>query len=398
VPHFVDRAIGAMVRVWLSSSSNSWRRLPRPVDEPRVHAPGDDADRVLIVGSGIAVSYGVLSHSLGLGGHFARHLSERTGRGSDVELVVDSHVDARVALEAIERARPARFDAIVLFVGGVEAIQLRRASQWRRDLDAVLDLIETQSPDHTETFVVAVPPTGRVVQLPFYARRAVERRVDENNREAMDACAGRRCATFLPFEPRLGDLMSNHGRSTYEEWGSIIATGVADRFEANTARRRAVESIDELDRASALGALGVIDGEDDARLMQITDSARALFGVASASINFIDGHRQWVRALAGDVRDDVPRTDAICDVTIVKPGALVINDALAHPRFRDLPMVREGRVRFYAGHPIEAPNGMRVGALCLTDPTPRAFDRSDEALLRELALRVQAVLRHGAAA
>jgi GAF domain-containing protein len=76
----------------------------------------------------------------------------------------------------------------------------------------------------------------------------------------------------------------------------------------------------------------------------------------------------------------------------------VINDALAHPEFRELPMVRSGRVRFYAGHPIEAPNGMRVGALCLTDPTPRAFDRSDEALLRELALRVQAALRQGATA
>ena len=61
-------------------------------------------------------------------------------------------------------------------------------------------------------------------------------------------------------------------------------------------------------------------------------------------------------------------------------------------------MVAEGRVRFYAGYPVEAPNGMRVGALCLTDPVPRAFSRADEALLRELALRVQALLREGAAA
>jgi GAF domain-containing protein len=61
-------------------------------------------------------------------------------------------------------------------------------------------------------------------------------------------------------------------------------------------------------------------------------------------------------------------------------------------------MVLDGRVRFYAGYPIEAPNGMRIGALCLTDPTPRSFNRADEALLRELALRVQAVLRQGASA
>jgi GAF domain-containing protein len=363
-----------------------------------VHAPGDDADRVLIVGSGIACSYGVLSHQVGLGGHFARQLSERTGRGSDVDLTVDSHIDARVALEVVAAARPARYDAIVLVIGGLEAVQLRPPSQWRRDLDAVLDRIEAHAGQHTETFVIGVPPVGRVVQLPRFAKRAVDRRIVANTEEAIRACAQRACATFIPFEPRLTDLMREHDRTTYEEWGSLIAAGVAERFEANAARRRAVESVDEFERASAVELLGVIGSEDDARLIQITESARALFGVATSSVNFIDENRQWVQALAGEVRDDVPRTDAICDVTIRTPGALVINDALAHPKFRELPMVREGRVRFYAGYPIEAANGMRVGALCLTDPKPRAFDRSDEALLRELALRVQAVLRQGASA
>jgi GAF domain-containing protein len=192
--------------------------------------------------------------------------------------------------------------------------------------------------------------------------------------------------------------MRNRDRTTYEEWGSLVAAGVADRLESNADRARAVESVDERERVGALESLGVLDQPDDARFAQITDSARALFGVESASINFIDENRQWVMALSGTVREDVPRTDAICDVTITRPGAFVINDAIAHPRFRDLPMVREGRVRFYAGYPIEAPNGMRVGALCLTDPTPRAFSRADEALLRELAMRVQAVLRQGASA
>jgi GAF domain-containing protein len=75
-----------------------------------------------------------------------------------------------------------------------------------------------------------------------------------------------------------------------------------------------------------------------------------------------------------------------------------VNDALAHPRLRTLPMVRDHRVRFYAGYPIETPNGIRIGALCLLDPLPRGFTRADEALLRELALRVQAALGHSAVA
>jgi len=49
-------------------------------------------------------------------------------------------------------------------------------------------------------------------------------------------------------------------------------------------------------------------------------------------------------------------------------------------------------VRFYAGYPLEAPEGVRVGALCVVDTKPRRFSPAEASLLRDLALRVQAVL------
>lgn len=388
--------IASVARAWLSTSSGSWRRLPRPSDETHLHAPGDDPHRVLVVGNGIAMSYGVLSHQIGFGGHFARQLAERTGRGSDVDVVVGVELDPKAALSAIADVRPSRFDAIVLTLGGAESVRLMPALAWRRDLDALLDWLVAETTS-TEILLVEVPKLG-IVRLPEFAHGHVDRRIGEITEHGRVSAAAHERTTYVLFRPTGADLVRTRDRTTYEEWSSIVAVAVAEKLGANADRARAVESVDEQERVFALEELGLLDTPDDERFAQITDTAQALFGVASASINFIDEHRQWVKAMSGGIMENVPRADAFCDVTIQRPGLFVVNDAIAHPRFSELPMVREGRVRFYAGYPIETPNGIRIGALCLTDPVPRGFTRADEALLRELALRVQAMLGHGATA
>ena len=50
------------------------------------------------------------------------------------------------------------------------------------------------------------------------------------------------------------------------------------------------------------------------------------------------------------------------------------------------------KLRFYAGYPIEARDGSRVGAPCIMDPQPRPFSAHDASLLRNLATQVQARL------
>jgi hypothetical protein len=389
--------VARAAHAWLATSSGSWRRLPRPVDEPHVHASGDEPHRVLILGNGTVMSYGVLSHQIGIGGHFARQLSERTHRGSDVLLMVDVEFDAKAALAVLAELRPARFDAIVLAFGGAESIRLMPAFAWRRDLDALIERIVAET-TRTEIIVLGVPELGRVVRLPEFALRLVVPRRAEITQHARRAATAHERTTFLPFQPSGTDLVRTRDRTTYEEWGTIVAVGVADRLGSTADHARAAESVDEQDRVFALTDLGVLDATPDARFAQITETARALFGVACASINFIDEQRQWTIAVSGEAGEELPRADAFADVTIQRPGLFVVNDALAHPRFSELPMVRDGRVRFYAGYPIETPNGVRVGALSLMDPVPRGFTRADEALLRELALRVQAVLAHGAVA
>ena len=68
-------------------------------------------------------------------------------------------------------------------------------------------------------------------------------------------------------------------------------------------------------------------------------------------------------------------------------------DALQDTRFADNPMVTgPARLRFYAGAPLTAPDGSRVGTLCLIDQRARQLDAQQLGLLRDLADLVEVEL------
>jgi diguanylate cyclase (GGDEF)-like protein len=69
---------------------------------------------------------------------------------------------------------------------------------------------------------------------------------------------------------------------------------------------------------------------------------------------------------------------------------LVVPNALEDVRFADSPLVlADPNVRFYAGWPLKAPDGQRIGALCLLDLSPRQFADADLAALQDLAAMVE---------
>ena len=69
--------------------------------------------------------------------------------------------------------------------------------------------------------------------------------------------------------------------------------------------------------------------------------------------------------------------------------ALVVEDAHVDERFADNPLVTgDPNVRFYAGYPVHAPDGGRVGTLCLIDNEPRSFSADEERTLKDFAALV----------
>jgi serine phosphatase RsbU (regulator of sigma subunit) len=150
-------------------------------------------------------------------------------------------------------------------------------------------------------------------------------------------------------------------------------------------------------RVRALEDLGVLDTGREARFDRITALTRRLFGVASVAVTLIDRDRQYIKSNEGVELLHGPRDEAFCDHTIREPHTLVVEDARADARFADNPIVTgDPHLRFYAGHPLEAPGGHRVGALCLLDDRPREFGERERALLEELAGWVQQELTRSA--
>jgi diguanylate cyclase (GGDEF)-like protein len=69
---------------------------------------------------------------------------------------------------------------------------------------------------------------------------------------------------------------------------------------------------------------------------------------------------------------------------------LVVKDATGDERFCDNPLVcGDPNIRFYAGYPLSAPDGSKIGTLCVIDRQPRDMGNEDLRLLRELGRMVE---------
>ncbi|WP_387741775.1 PP2C family protein-serine/threonine phosphatase [Kocuria nitroreducens] len=140
-------------------------------------------------------------------------------------------------------------------------------------------------------------------------------------------------------------------------------------------------------RVQALHALHVLDTPREERFDRVVRLAQEIFAVKAAAVNLLDADRQWTKAEVGlDGAGHCDRDQSFCTYTIQRPEALVVEDAAEDTRFRTNPfVVGEPHIRFYAGHPLRAPGGERVGTLCLTDPAPRDLDPRERRILAEMA-------------
>lgn len=143
-------------------------------------------------------------------------------------------------------------------------------------------------------------------------------------------------------------------------------------------------------RLESLDALKVLDTPPEERFDRIARLAQRTFSVPIVIITFIDGKRAWFKSRVGLEETEVPRAGSFCEVTLACEGPMVVPDAALDRRFAAHPLVVGGpKARFYAGHPIAAPDGSVVGSLSLLDRVPRELDLEHRRALRDLAGMVQ---------
>jgi GAF domain-containing protein len=385
VQHFLARQL---ITTWLATSADSWRRHFVASDSPVVHAPGTNPDRVLLTGDGAATGRGVRSHELGLPGYLARSLSRHTGRAADVDIVVAGDMTAESCLAAISDLKLARFDIVVISVGANEALALLPVEQWRAGMTELLDHLDEHAPSTTEVFVLPIPFFGINPSFPTPLAQIVDQLVQVLNAATDDVVAARPRMTVVPvaqaaaFEPE--------GSHLYQRWAEAIALRISTELDPDRLRPDDTSASDEMERQQALERTGVLTRDADPVLDRLTETARQAFGTAIAAVTFIESDVQFMRSAVGIEPVTLPRDEAFCDITIRRDAHFVIEDASLDPRYSDHSLVtgNEG-IRFYAGYPIEAPDGQRIGAVCVMDTSPRQFTAVDAQLLRAIAHTVQ---------
>ena len=391
--NIAHRLLGRAVASFLMS--RAWRRgpIPYPDDPSVVHGSGPDPDRILLLGGALLRGMGIASHELGIPGHLARKLAIRTGHGADVEAYGIPMLTAARVGEELRARQLQRFDAIVLMLGNGEIVTMRPMRLWRRDIREVLAIVAELSADGPPVVIAAVPPFATAVDVSPLLRRHIARAITRLNAETRRACAESGAASFVDFDsagppPKVG----SRAAVAYELWASVMVEPVARAIAgaAPDLHEHHAVPIDEAERQRALDELGVVGSDRDAIVDHIVEMARDMLGVPAASLTIIDHDRQWMMSASGIAAVDMPRSEAICNTTIQTPGVYIVEDASASPEFQNAGWVAgDEHIRAYAGYPVEAPGGQRVGALCVMDRAPRQFTSDEVATLRDLALRAQ---------
>jgi len=143
---------------------------------------------------------------------------------------------------------------------------------------------------------------------------------------------------------------------------------------------------DDDGRVAALRRLDVLDTAVEEPFEKIVTLVRTVLAVPVATVTLVDRDRQWFKARRGMEQRETPRAVSFCTHTIQQRDPLIIENALADPRFADSPLVvGPPYVRSYAGIPLRTPEGYNVGALCAMDTRPRRFSPADIAILSNFA-------------
>jgi diguanylate cyclase (GGDEF)-like protein len=148
--------------------------------------------------------------------------------------------------------------------------------------------------------------------------------------------------------------------------------------------------MDEMSRLGALRASGLLDTPAEERFDRITRMAQRLLNVPIALISLVDEDRQWFKSRQGLELKETPRAFSFCAHAITGDDVFHVADAGADARFADNPLVLgDPNIRFYAGCPISAPDGSKLGTLCVIDRQPRPLSESDVEALHDLAQMVE---------
>ncbi len=162
---------------------------------------------------------------------------------------------------------------------------------------------------------------------------------------------------------------------------------VTDRLKRSAAG--ALFPPNEPARLVALRRYDVLDTLPEAVFDDLTKMAAHICGMPVAVIALVDEKRLWFKSRIGVPLSEVPRDASPCCHTILGNDLLVVADIHRDSRFAKSPLVvREPKIRFYAGMPLRTSDGFNIGTLYVADGRKRRLADQQCEALRILAHQV----------
>ena len=132
------------------------------------------------------------------------------------------------------------------------------------------------------------------------------------------------------------------------------------------------EPASETRRAEALAAHDPQSLRDDEALARITDFAAALCDAPIALVSLVEATRQTFLSHTGVAMTETARDTSFCALAMLERGITVVPDATRDARFSAMSLVTgDAHIRFYAGAPLVADDGVPLGSLCVLDTRVR---------------------------
>ena len=148
-------------------------------------------------------------------------------------------------------------------------------------------------------------------------------------------------------------------------------------------------------RWASIEACRILDTPPERAFDDLVQIAAEICAAPVAAISFVAERRQWFKAVHGLEFNETPIEQAICRHVVRGTDIFQVEDAVCHPQTVGNPLVMPpAGLRFYAGAPVKAPDGVTVGTICIADyaPRPGGLTAAQRRTLEALARHVETLL------
>lgn len=149
----------------------------------------------------------------------------------------------------------------------------------------------------------------------------------------------------------------------------------------------------EHERQLKLDEYDILDTLPESEFDSLVELAALITGSPVSLINLLDHNRQWTKAAYGAETGETPRTETVCQYTIMGDDNFEVEDLLKNEHFKDMSFVEEDpKYRSYSGYPLRTPDGYNIGAICVLDFKPKKLSKVQKKALQTLADEIVARL------